>query len=129
MNNLQDFFIKPLVEDLRNQGIDFILGEGTEKINPQEILNLLDRRFSEKFIIGEGTQELGLIERLALSGLKGYSEIANALGILGLFQRDDKRSETQKAHAAVMRYVMNRWGVNYRSFSAFVEFLKTNFLR
>lgn len=123
-----DFFIKPLVEDFRSQGIDFILGEGTEKIDPQEILNLLDRRLTEKFIIGGGTQELGLIERLALSGLKGYSEISQALGILGLFQADDKRSESQKAHAAVMQYVMNRWGADYRSFSRFVTFLRNQFL-
>ena len=42
------------------QGIHFILGEGTEHIDPQDLLDLSDRRFQGKFIIGEGTQELGI---------------------------------------------------------------------
>ncbi|KKK83008.1 hypothetical protein LCGC14_2797680 [marine sediment metagenome] len=120
-----EFFIEPLVEDLRNQGIYFIIGEGTERINPLEVQELLDRRLIDGFIIGENTQELGLIERLALSGLKGYTEIANALHIPDSMTPQGTR---RKAHQSVMMYVMNRWGAQYRNFNTFVEFLKTNFL-
>ncbi len=105
--------------------MDFIIGEGTEKIDPLELQDLLDRRLDEKFIIGENTQELGLIERLALSGLKGFTEIANALYIPdNITPQGTKRNAVQ----SVVVYVINRWGAQYRNFNKFVEFLKTHFL-
>ncbi len=120
-----ELFIEPLVEDLRNQGIDFIIGEGTERIDPLELQDLLDRRVDEKIIIGENAQELGLIERLALSGLKGFTEIANALHIL---DSTTPQGTKRKAVQSVVNYVIYRWGAQYRNFNKFVEFLKTNFL-
>lgn len=117
-----------MIGDLRNQEIDFIIGEGIEKIDPQEIQNLLDRRSTERFVNGERTQELGLIEWLALSGLKGWTEVAQTLDIIGLFERDSKRSPTQKDSDAVRKYIIHRWGERYKNFCAFVQFSKTRFI-
>ena len=112
-----------MVEDLISQGIVFIIGKGAEIIDPLDIKNLLVRESNEKLKIGKGTQELGLIERLALAGVKGYSEIADALGTLGLLDFGGDKSHV------IRRYVMSRWGKKYRSFNKFIAFLKTSFLR
>lgn len=121
----REFFINPLFERLKEQGIDFIIGEGMEKIDQIEIQDLLDRRFEEKFIIGEGTEELGLIERLALSGLSGWAEITSALGVTDSLTPQGTR---RRASASIANYVRNRWGTQYGNYNAFVEFLRTHFL-
>lgn len=106
---------------MQNQGINFIIEKGAERIDPIDLHTLLVHESNELhwFKIGRGTQEFGLIERLALSGLSGYSEIVEALDTLGSFECD--------AHS-IRRYVMGRWGKKYRIFNDFVEFLKTNFI-
>ena len=120
----KEFFIDPLFERLQEQGIDFIVGEGQEHIDPQELLDLLDRRPQEKIVIGGGAQELGLIEHLALAGL-GWTEMAKVLEVP---DSTTIRGTRRRASESIRQYVKNRWGSEYGIINAFVEFLRTNFL-
>jgi len=101
-----------------------IIGEATEHIAQQELIDLLDRRSREGFAIGEGSQELGLIEHLALAGL-GWAEMANVLEISDITTSQGTR---KRADSIISNYVKMRWGSEYGNINVFVEFLRTNFL-
>ena len=120
----EDFFIKPLIEKLKSEDLNFIFGEGVEKIDPAEIVYLLDRRLVERFVIGEGTEEWGIIEHLAISGLS-YQEMAYALE---LCSKDDPLTLRRKMLGAVRYYAGHRWGQTFSSINDFVNFLKSKFL-
>ncbi len=119
-----EFFIDPQLDKLKAQGIDFIIGEGREHIDPQDLLDLLDRRFQEKFIIGEHTQELGIIEYLIIAGL-GWREISSVLNIKDRINDD---GSVTKADQAIRTYILNRWGSEYAALTKIKKFLITHFL-
>jgi len=45
----EDFFINPLVENLKTKGIDYIIGEGMEHIDPRNVqIRFFNKNFVEK---------------------------------------------------------------------------------